>query len=240
MRYIYGPVKSRRLGNSLGITTVEYKTCCFDCVYCQLGRSKEKIIEQKEYIAISDIITELKEFLKQREQNAMSIDYITLSGFGEPTLNINIGQLIDNIKKLTSISMAVLTNSALFVIEEVRRQLLQADLVCPSLDAASQEIFEKISRPITNIKITDIISGLRAFRSEFKGKIFLEIMLIRDINDSIAEAEKIAEAIRLIMPDRVYLNIPKRYVAEKDVKLPEIERLEEIKTILGGNCEILS
>ena len=240
MRYLYGPVKSRRLGNSLGITTVGYKTCCFDCIYCQLGKTKIKTTEQKEYIAISDVVKEVKEFLRQGESNKIAIDYITLAGFGEPTLNIKIGELIDSIKKITAIPVAVLTNSALLINKEVRKELLRADLICPSLDALSQDAFERINRPLAGIKIDDIINSLHELRSEFKGKIFLEIMLIRNINDNFDNAKKILGIVESIKPDKIYINIPTRYTAEKDIEPPEKDTLERIKSILDEKCEILN
>ena len=221
MRYIYGPVKSRRLGNSLGITTVKYKTCCFDCIYCQLGKSDSKTVERKEYVSITDIISELTQFLKQREKDKTPLDYITLSGFGEPTLNIKIGQLIDSIKKIISVPVAVLTNSALLKNKDTRNAIIGADLICPSLDAVSQDVFKQINRPAKGMKIRDLIDGLRQLRREFKGKIFLEIMLVRNINDSLSDIKKLKEMIKPIMPDKIFINIAKRYTAEKNIEIPD-------------------
>ena len=141
MKYIYGPVKSRRLGSSLGITLTPYKICSFNCVYCQLGKTTEKTIERKEYIPVQEVINELNIWLQNNNLEAKNLNYITLSGSGEPTLNIKIDQLIAQIKKITAIPVAVITNASLLNIDLVRRELLSADVIVPSLDTTTQEIF---------------------------------------------------------------------------------------------------
>lgn len=236
MRYLYGPVKSRRLGLSLGVSLTPHKTCSFDCVYCQLGKTTLLTQERKDYINTEEILSELKGFL---QNNVQPCDYISLSGYGEPLLNSGINKLIREIKALTSIPVVLITNASLFIEPGARRDVLEADLLVPSLDALTQEVFEKIDRPAAGIRIEDIISGLIALRREFKGKIYLEIMLVEGINDSLEYAYKFKEVIEKINPDKVQLNIPVRSTAEDWVRPPEKERLREIKDILGSRCEII-
>jgi wyosine [tRNA(Phe)-imidazoG37] synthetase (radical SAM superfamily) len=239
MKYIYGPVNSRRLSLSLGVTLTPYKICAFGCIYCQLGRTAVYTQDRKEYIDIEEILSELKSWFQNNMEEAKNLNYITLSGCGEPTLNIKIGQLISEIKKITAVSIAVITNSALLVDVLVRRELLGADLIVPSLDAATQEIFARIDRPYSGIKIENIIQGLINLRKEFKGKIWLEIMLCRGINDDLRHIKKLKEIIEKINPDKIHLNSPVRTTAEPNILPVGRNKLEKIKEILGENCEII-
>jgi len=179
MKYIYGPVPSRRLGFSLGVDLVPYKICSLDCIYCQLGRTVRKSIVRKMYTQKNDVLGEVKEVLDSNQL----IDYITFSGSGEPTLSSDIGGLIREIKAMTSTPLAVLTNGTLLFREDVQKDLMEADMVLPSLDAASFEMFQKINRPHRALKIDLIIDGLKRFREIYKGQILLEIMLIKGFND---------------------------------------------------------
>lgn len=241
MRYIYGPVKSRRLGLSLGISLTPLKVCSFDCVYCQLGKTADKVSERKAYLDIKDILAEFKGYLESPEYKLNPPEYISLSGFGEPTLNIDISKLIAQIKKLvTRIPLVLITNSSLFSQIQARLDVLEADVIIPSLDAVTQDIFEQIDRPLSDIKIEDIIQGLIALRKEFKGKIFLEIMLVKDINDSLDYAYKFKQAAQKINPDKIQLNIPARSTAESWVREPDKATLLRIKEILGPKCEIVA
>ncbi len=233
--YIFGPVPSRRLGFSLGIDLVPYKTCSLDCIYCQLGRTTNKTIKTKEYISSSLILKQLKEiFLSGRK-----IDYLTFSGSGEPTLNSKIGEMISEIKKISKIPIAVLTNGTLLTEKKMREKLKKADIVIPSLDAITPSIFEKVNRPHPSLKIDKIIAGLIKFREEFTGKIWLEIMLVAGINDSSEEIEKFIEAVEAIRPDKVQLNTVVRPPAEKWVKPVSLTKLKKIKKLFGKNCEII-
>lgn len=241
MRYIYGPVKSRRLGLSLGISLTPLKVCSFDCVYCQLGKTAHKVSERKAYLDIKDILVEFKGYLGSPEYKLNPPDYISLSGFGEPTLNRDISILIAQIKKLAmSIPLVLITNASLFSKIQARSDVLEADVIIPSLDAVTRDIFEKIDRPLSDIKIEDIIQGLIALRKEFKGKIFLEIMLVKDINDSLEYAHKFKHTVEKINPDKIQLNIPARSTAESWVRPPDQETLLQIKEILGPQCEIVT
>ncbi len=162
LKYIFGPVISRRLGISLGLDIVPYKTCTFDCIYCESGTTTEKTIGRKPYIDSKEILNELGDYLKE----SPNLDYITITGSGEPTLNSEIGLLINEIKKISKVPVAVLTNSSLLYLPEVRKELLSADLVIPSLDAAGQGSFLKISRPPQELDLKKIIEGLILFGKE--------------------------------------------------------------------------
>jgi wyosine [tRNA(Phe)-imidazoG37] synthetase (radical SAM superfamily) len=239
MKYVYGPVKSRRLGLSLGISIIGHKSCNFDCVYCQLGKTTNKTDEIKEYAKTEDVLAELKEFLCNRKEEISSLNYITLSGSGEPTLNIRIGELIPKIKEISSLPVAVITNSALLIDERVRQSLFNADLVIPSLDAAEQDVFNKINQPVGNLKIEDIIESLIKLRREFKGKIWLEVMLIRGINDKLGHIRKLKAVVEKINPDKIQLNSPVRLSSESNILPASKKKLAQFKEILGDKCEII-
>lgn len=234
--HIYGPVPSRRLGFSLGIDIIPFKTCSFNCIYCQLGPTLKKTIQRKEYFPPSEILSRIKKVLNRGQR----IDYITFSGSGEPTLNSAVGKLIQEIKKITTIPVAVLTNSSLLSIKSVRKALKASDLVVPSLDAAAQEIFTKINRPYPSLKIDQIIEGLSEFRKEFRGSIWLEIMLVKGINDSPSHLKKLKDAMVKINPDKVQLNTVIRPPAVKYARPLNREELEKIRKILGNRCEIIA
>ena len=239
MKYIYGPVKSRRLGSSLGLSLTPHKVCNLDCLYCQLGKTKELFSKREEYVSIEDILLELKVWFANNPQAAKDLNYITLSGSGEPTLNSQIGKLIDEIKKLSTAFVAVITNATLLSDEKVRSDIQYADLLVPSLDAVEQDIFDKINRPHAGIKVKDIIKGLISLRKDFKGKIWLEVMLVKGVNDNLVHIRKLKEVVDKISPDKIQINSPVRTTAEWGVEPVEIEKLEVIKEILGPTAEII-
>jgi len=239
MKYIYGPVKSRRLGLSLGLSLTPHKVCNLDCVYCQLGRSKQKFTDRTEYVKIEEILEEFKFWMQQNPQSAAELDFITFSGLGEPTLNINIGYLIGQIRKLTNAHIVVITNSTLLKDPQVRLEISTADLIVPSLDAVRQEVFEKIDRPAPGIIIEEIIGGLIALRREFHGKIWLEVMLIDGVNDTLPQIKELKEIIEKINPDKIQLNSPVRSTAEDGIKPADKDKLEKFKDILGEKAQIV-
>jgi len=235
MKYIFGPVPSRRLGISLGLDLTPHKVCSFDCIYCQLGQTTNKTMERREYVPVKNILAELREFIQSNpEQN---IDYITLSGSGEPTLNSGSGKLIKDIKEFTEIPVAVLTNASLIPDAKVRAELSQADLIIPSLDAATQEVFEKINRPYKGLQVRDVIKGLQEFRKGFRGEIWLEIMLVEGFNDGESELEELSSAIKLLKPDRIQLNTVVRPPAEDYARPLSVDKLNSIAELL--NAELI-
>ena len=235
-KYLFGPVPSRRLGLSLGVDIIQFKVCSLDCVYCQLGRTTEKTTQRKEYVQIAPVIEELKDWI----QKGGKADYITLSGSGEPTLNSRFGDLIDEIKKITDIPVAVITNSTLLTDETTRNACLKADLVVPSLDAADQEIFEKINRPASNINIEEIIEALRLFKLQFKGKFWLEIFFIESVNTSDQHIAQLKKAIDVIKPDKIQLNTAVRPTADQGINPMAYEKLKAIADKLGDNAEVVA
>lgn len=239
MRYIYGPVSSRRLGVSLGISLTPHKTCPFDCVYCQLGATTDKTLERSAYVPSADIIAEVRAWLDANPGRIKGLSYITLSGAGEPTLHTEISALISGIKKMSSVPVAVITNSCLMVDAQVRKELLQADLIVPSLDAASDEVFARIDRPLPGTRVEEIIEGLAGLRKEYHGKIWLEIMLVKGYNDDIRHIRKLKEAVERINPDQVHLNSPVRSTAEKNIGPVDEAKLKQIAEMLGDKAQII-
>ncbi len=237
MKYIYGPVKSRRLGYSLGISLTPYKFCSLDCVYCQLGLTTQKTTQRKPYISENEILGELYNFFAKN--NKIEIDYITFSGFGEPLLNIQIRNIIVELRKLCNKKIALITNSTALIDKKVRSEILDLDLIVPSLDAASQEAFEKIDRPAPDIKIEEIIEGLILLRKEFTKLIWVEIMLVKGLNDSEEELELLKKALIRINPDKLQLNSPVRAPKDFQFKALDKKRLEEIKQFFGPKAEII-
>ena len=236
MEHIFGPVLSRRLGFSLGVDLVPFKTCSLDCIYCQAGKTTHKTIERKSYVSLESVIPELKDALKQSQK----IDYITLSGSGEPTLNLDLGRIITAIKKITDIPVAVLTNGTLLHLESVRDELMAADLVVPSLDAVSQEIFCEINKPHPHINVSQMISGLKSLREAFSGDIWLEIMLVKGLNDFPEEIKKLKDVISSIEFEKVQLNTTVRPAADKVIEPVTNEELASIKELLGERCEVIA
>ena len=232
MSHLFGPVPSRRLGRSLGIDLVPFKTCSYDCIYCQLGRTTNKTIERKEWVPLAEVITELKEKLDTKP------DYITLSGSGEPTLYSRIEELIEEIKSLTKIPVAVLTNGSLLWQEKVRKELLNADLVMPSLDAGNAFLFEAVNRPHQDISFEKMLEGLISFRQEYSGQYWLEVLLLSGHTALNMEVSKIAECVYKIGPDRVQLNTASRPTAEEWAGRVALKRMEEFADFFYPKAEV--
>jgi len=228
MKYVYGPVPSRRLGKSLGISPIPDKTCNYTCVYCQLGRTTHFTNERQLFYPVEEVLKEVQEALQQEKD----IDFITIVGEGEPLLYKGIGLLVTQLKQLSSIPIAIITNGALLSQEEVRKELLQTDVILPTLDAYSEEQFRKINRPHKEIKLVEVIEGLKEFRKIFHNQIWLEVMLVKDLNDDINSINEIKKIIDEINVDRVYLNVPIRPPAESWVEIPPSNRLIIAQEIL--------
>jgi len=239
MKYIYGPIKSRRLGLSLGLSLSADKICDLDCIYCQWGSVGKTVLARKEYARADEIILELKSWMQKNPKTAQELKFVTLSGLGEPTLNTCIGELIDQLKNITGLKIAVITNSTLLGDSAVRQGLLKADLIVPSLDAVDVKIFKRIDRPNAGIKLNEVIDGLVALRKEFHGQIWLEVMLVSGVNDDLGHIEELKKVIGRINPDKIQINSPVRSTAEKNVTAVDKAKLEKIKEILGDKAEIV-
>ena len=235
-KHVYGPVPSQRLGRSLGIDLVPYKTCTYNCVYCHLGRTTNKTIERKKYVAVDDVLTELKKKLSA----GPTPDYISLAGSGEPTLNLHIGDLIGRIKDLTRIPVAVLTNGSLLWMPEVRDSLMNADLVLPSLAAGDKSLFQHVNRPHERIAFESMIEGLAEFTEKFPGAVWLEVFLLAGMSGLPFEAVKIAALTGHIHPERVQLNTVCRPPAEEFAFSLSREQLLTLKKLFPGLVEVIS
>lgn len=225
MGYLFGPVLSRRLGLSMGVDLLRYKTCNLDCVYCELGRTSCLTNCRDRFVPRQKV---LKEIQLRRDE---PFDHLTFAGSGEPTLSLDLGEVITEAKKIVDSPIAVITNSTLLTSPTLRREVASADVVLPSLDAASQQAFSDINRPAKGLLADEMIQGLRDFRREFSGEIWLEVMLVRGINDN--EAESIARAAESIEPDRIQLNTVVRHPAEPVEALSQ-EEMERMLDIFSG------
>ena len=217
MKLIYGPVPSWRLGRSLGIDLIcsDEKICSFDCIYCQLGRTKKLSVNRNKFVSTSDLERELKVALDRVE-----FDVITFSGTGEPTLAKNLASAVKIVRKITDIPLAILTNSSLMFDSEVRNELLKFDIVIAKLDAHNSELFRRINRPSSELNFDYIIEGIRKFQYLFyDGKLCLQIMFI---NDNKKYAKEIAELARSLHPSEVQINTPLRQNPIKPLNPKEI------------------
>jgi len=235
-KYLFGPVPSRRLGLSLGVDITPLKTCTQNCIYCQLGVTGVQTVERKPYVPIEAVISELKE----KVTAGLRADYITLSGSGEPTLNSEMGRLIDVIKEITTIPVAVLTNGTLLTDPAVRADCAKADVVLPSLDAGDEETFRKINCPHKDINFSAFVEGLCKFRAQYTGQIWLEVFFCEGINTNDEQIEKMRVLIERIRPDKVQLNTAVRPVADKSVICVGPARLRAIAERLGPNVRVVA
>jgi wyosine [tRNA(Phe)-imidazoG37] synthetase (radical SAM superfamily) len=237
-RYLYGPVPSRRLGRSLGVDLIPHKVCTYNCIYCQIGETTEKTLIRKEYVPVNGILNEVETFLLRG--GIPLVDYLSLGGSGEPTLHSEIGRIIEGVKAITSIPLAVITNGALLYDQEVKEDLLKADVVLPSMDAVSPEVFEKINRPYPGFSVQRIIEGLGEFRKAFKGQIWLEILFCKGVNDKPEEIKKMKKVIERIQPDLIHLNTVVRPPSEKWATPLNQREMEEIRGFFGESAFIIS
>jgi len=221
---VFGPVPSRRLGKSVGINNIPPKICTYSCVYCQLGRSLKMVTARDTYYDPDMLLAETKEKIKNARLNNESIDYLTIVSNGEPTLDANLGQLIERLN-LLGIKIAVITNSTLLNRPDVRQELCKADWVSVKIDTLDEKIWKKIDRPHKKIKFDAVLDGVRLFSKEFKGLLVTETMLVKDLNDDVQSLEKTAEFISKLHCSLAYLSIPTRPPALKWVHPPEEQKI---------------
>jgi len=237
MNYVFGPVNSRRLGKSLGIDTIPLKTCNWNCVYCQLGRTGPLSNLRQDYFPPADILAEVKDVIQAHQPGR--IDWVTFVGSGEPTLHASIGWLIRQVKDVANLPLAVITNGALLYLPEVREDLLAADAVMPSLDAGSPEVYRKINRPHPETTFERLLNGLIAFRAQYPGKLWVEVMLIQGLNDTEQALWDIARALEKVKPEAVHINLPTRPPAETWVQPPGQESIMRAQAILSSSAEVV-
>ena len=217
-KYIsFGPVPSRRLGQSLGINNIPPKICTYSCVYCQVGKTLNMQVSRKEFYKVEDIVQSVEKQVKETQKRGERIDYLTFVPDGEPTLDRNIAKEIELLKSL-HLKVAVITNATLLWREDVREDLSQADWVSVKIDAVSPGIWRKVNRPHRTLQLDKMLEGISKFSDSFDGILTTETMLIDDINDKIDEIEKIARFIFKLQSYKSYLSIPTRPPAEKRVK----------------------
>jgi len=234
--HAFGPVPSRRLGRSLGVDLVPRKVCTLDCVYCQVGLTTRKTTDRNAFVPVDTIVQEVREKLKHVPRP----DYITLAGSGEPTLHAGLGAIIEGIKAVTCVPVAVLTNGTLLYDANVRAACRSADLVLPSLDAGDEDTFRKINRPAPALTLELVVSGMETFRREYDGLIWLEIFLIKGINDAPVHVKTIRALVERIQPDRVQLNTAVRPTAESNVGALTERELEKLSKLIGPCAEVIA
>jgi wyosine [tRNA(Phe)-imidazoG37] synthetase (radical SAM superfamily) len=237
MKYVFGPVPSRRLGQSLGIDTIPLKTCNWNCVYCQLGRTHPVTNERRDYFPPEDVVNEVHQALDTHGPG--QIDWVTFVGSGEPTLHASIGWLIREVKALTDLPVAVITNGSLLYLPEVRDALIAADAVLPTLDAGTPELYRRVNRPHPEVTFERLLEGLVAFRYDYRGHLWLEIMLVRGLNDTEYALSRIADAVRRIGPDKIHLGLPTRPPAEPWVQPVDEAGLMRARAILGDVAQVI-
>jgi wyosine [tRNA(Phe)-imidazoG37] synthetase (radical SAM superfamily) len=229
-KYLFGPVNSRRLGISLGVDMVPFKTCSLDCIYCECGETTALTCERQEYVRAHELIDELNNYLSKKP----NLDYITFAGSGEPTLNKSLGEVLRFVKKTyPQYKTALLTNGTLFYLPEVRKDALDFDLICPSLDAISDTVFKKVNRPQAVLLNKQIIDGLVEFSKMYKGLLWVEVFIVPGINDSLDELQRFKEILTVINPTRIQLNSLDRPGACEWVQPATANQLKDIASFLA-------
>jgi wyosine [tRNA(Phe)-imidazoG37] synthetase (radical SAM superfamily) len=234
-RHVYGPVWSRRLGRSLGVDLVPFKTCSYDCIYCQLGRTTTKTTRRREYVRVAAVLDELR----RRLAEGPTPDFIALAGSGEPTLHAGLGELIATLKRRTDVPVAVLTNGSLLGRPDVRRELAPADLVLPSLDAGNARMFRRVNRPHPSVGFARMVDGLVEFTAGFGGAVWLEVFLLAGstaMPDSVAQLAALA---RRVAPARVQLNTVVRPAAQPRAVAVRRVELARISRRFAGPVDLL-
>ncbi len=235
--HVFGPVSSRRLGSSLGIDIVPLKTCTFDCIYCEVGPTNVRTTEVRPYIKAGEILDELKKRFADRD---LKLDYVTVTGSGEPTLNGDLGEIVRGIRSLTSTPIALLTNGSLFFRKDVRDAVRDVDIIIPSLDCADEESFLAVNRPHPSLDLAEIIRGLETLGREFKGRIWLEVLLTRGLNDGRTHLEKVKRAVEAIGPEKIQINTVVRPPAYSSALPLSPDELEAVRTYFGERAEVIA
>lgn len=237
MKHVFGPVPSRRLGRSLGIDVIPHKTCTFDCVYCECGATTNMTCSRAEFFPLSALLDELEENLSVLRSKP---DIVTLSGAGEPTLYARTGQLIREAKRLSGLPVAVITNSSLLYRSDVREELLEADIVLPSLDTTLDGTFRLLNRPHEECDLPSIMKGLETFLERFRGKALFEILLLEGFNADDENLSGLREITRRLRLDSIQINTAVRPGTEKDIEPLDRAALERIAAGFGPRAEVIA
>ncbi len=236
MKYCFGPVPSRRLGRSLGVDILPMKTCNLNCVYCELGITEKFTCDRAEYIPANHIKRDIETVFRSGRH---PFDVLTFTASGEPCLHSRLGELIEFAKSLSGKPVVVLTNGTLVADPAVRRDLCLADIILPSLDAVLPQSFRRVNRPAQCVDIGSIVTGLADLSKQFQGEMWLEVLLVKGLNDSEEDIKALKEAIEEINPCRVQLNSVARPPAEPWARPLSQDRMEEIKNFLGSRAEVV-
>lgn len=237
IKRVFGPVPSRRLGQSLGIDPVPLKTCNWNCVYCQLGRTSPFRTERRYNYPNFEVLSQLRDSLDAHQPG--EIDWITFVGSGETTLHAGLGEMIQGVKGMTDLPVAVITNGSLLYMPEVQEELKAADAVLPSLDVGNAILYRRINRPHPSLTFESLTSGLIDFRKVYDHQLWVEVMLVRGLNDTTEALVEIAEWMKRIQPDEVHVVQPTRPPAEEWVQPPDADGLERAHQILGEIAKIV-
>ncbi len=235
-KYLFGPVPSRRLGRSLGIDVTPFKTCSFDCIFCQCGCTTNHVTERGEFVPFAEVCAELEEWLTEDGR----ADVVTFAGSGEPMLYSRLGDLITFIKEKTNIPVIILSNGTLCNRPDVCEEAAKADIVKMSLSAWDDESFQRVNRPAPGLSFETVLSGEQNFRSQFSGQLWLEVFLMEGINAERGQVQKIAALAAQIAPDKIHLNTAVRPPAESDVQPVAKEKMEALCSLFTPRAEMVA
>jgi wyosine [tRNA(Phe)-imidazoG37] synthetase (radical SAM superfamily) len=236
LELVYGPVLSRRLGRSLGVDLVPWKTCTYDCVYCQLGRTTRRTIRRGRHGDVAAVRAEVDRALTV----GPAPDVIALAGSGEPTLHLELGTIVRALQRDTRIPVAVLTNASLLWIPEVLDEVAAADIILPSLDAYDAPSFRAINRPVAGLGFEQLMGGLRALSHRCRERVWLEVFLVDGLNTGEAALARLAELVSSLAPARVQLNTAVRPGAEPGVRAASRQQMRAACRIFGDRAEIIA
>jgi len=234
--HIFGPVPSRRLGRSLGIDLVPHKVCTLDCLYCECGATTTRSSERRQWVDTTRVLAELETWLR----SGQTADHLTFSGAGEPTLHRDLGRIASWLAERSEIPLALLTNGTLLDDPGLRRELAPFSVIVPSLDACTQEVFERLNRPLPGLTVDGLIDGIIALRKEFRGQLWLEILLVDGVNDSPDELAGLAQVARRIGPDRIQLNTAARPGTDPDAAPASAATLQRALELFGPRAEAVA
>lgn len=235
-RFSYGPVPSRRFGLSLGVDLVPAKTCSFDCVYCQVGRTTELLLDRRGFVSVEEVLRDVEHALSEGPRP----DVITLAGRGDPTLFEPLGHLIDELRRRTGLPVVLLTNGALLFVPQVAADALRADILAPSLDAGDPETFRRVNRPHPDLDFDRVLSGLRDVTGRHPGRVQLEVMLVQGLNTGLAQLEAIARVIEGLRVDAIDINLPVRPAPGQSVNQAGPDTLEQALALFGPKARVVA